>query len=112
MDAAQSFRGPHMLIVGGLIPLILWFFGLVALMLLWRFEGPGYEIYLVAPTGIVAYLISLALAGGGCLWADRRAKSAHIGRPTLTRRLIQLVAVVLIAPWLLVPLVLMIWGGQ
>jgi hypothetical protein len=112
MDAAQAFRGPNMLIVGGLIPFILWCFGLVALMLLWHIEGPGYEIYLVAPTGIVAYLISLALAGGGCLWADRRARSSQFGRPTLTRRLIQVAALVLIAPWLLVPMVLMNWGGQ
>ena len=112
MGAQRQFRGPNVAMVAGLIPMGLWCCGLVYLMVIWYFRGMGYEVFLVAPTGLVAYGITFVVSGGAFLWADRRGVSNDAGLPMFTRRLMRVVLVALIAPLILVAIVSIIWGAK
>jgi hypothetical protein len=101
-----------MAMVAGLVPMGLWCCGLLYLMVVWYFHGMGYEVFLVAPTGLLAYVIAFFVSGGAFLWADRRGISNEAGLSMLTRRLMRVVLVALIAPWILVAIVSIIWGAK
>lgn len=112
MSAQRAFRGPNMIMIAGLVPLGLWSFGVLLLMVVWHFHEVGFEAYLLGPTFLFAYLIAFVVSGGAFLWADRRGLASEAGLPVFTRRLMRVVLVALIAPLVLISIVSIIWGSK
>jgi len=112
MGVQRPFLGPNMAMVAGLLPIGLWCFALLYLVVVWYFHGVGTEAYLLIPTGLVAYVIAFVVSGGAFLWADRRGLSNEAGLPMSTRRLMRVVLVALIAPLIIVAIVEIIWGAK
>ena len=101
MEGTRRFRGPNVVVVVGLLPLIVW-----AAFFIWHLPmistaGAGYEIYYVIWFGICAYLWTMIISGVGCLWADRVLRAVAGGAPRTTRALVQTTSVILVVPWVL-----------
>ena len=109
MDTSRNFRWPNLLILAGLVPPILWS---LLFALIMSKEHIGYEIYYLAPAGLLAYLLTMAISGAGFLWADRILRDSSAARPLLTMRLVQFVAVVLILPWIALPIIGVVWTAK
>lgn len=54
----------------------------------------------MATTGVIAYAAAVAVSGAGLVWADRLARISAAPAPRSTRMLVKLLAIVLVAPWI------------
>jgi len=97
-SAPPSFTGPNVLMTVGLVPFLLWAYAVASTA---KYGLGLSDLFLGMFFGVAAYFATMMLSGVGVLWADRLARKAHARAPTATRILVWSVAVVLVAPWLL-----------
>lgn len=63
--------------------------------------GIGFSDFVqMATTGVIAYVATIAVSGAGFVWADRLVRISGAAAPRSTRMLVKLLAVVLLAPWI------------
>ena len=98
MDAHRQFAAANVLIGVGIAVFALW--ALFSYSVAQRGAGLT-DLFLLGGTGVVAYVTAMLVAGAGFLWADRVVHTSHVQAPRLTRNLVKLLVVVLLAPWVL-----------
>ena len=97
MEAPRQFAAANVLIGAGIAPVAIW--GLLAASSA-RYGGGFTDIFLLGVIGLVAYVAAILISGAGVFWADRVAHASHVQPPRLTRALVRVVAIVLVAPWI------------
>lgn len=98
MEMRRRFAAANVLIGAGIAPLALW--GLLAASDA-RYGAGFTDIFLLGGFGLVAYVAVILISGAGIFWADRVARTSHAQPPRLTRALVRIVGIVLLAPWIL-----------
>ena len=110
MGAPRQFAWPNALIGGGMAPLAIW-----TLALIWALRphsNIGERIFIVLAAGPVAYILTMVLCGSGLIWADHIIRRSNVEKPRATQTLVKIAAVLLLLPWVVLPVIGVIWSGK